>query len=50
MPAMLSDGQPRKEERVRAHLEERVAIAAPPEAVFAAVADWEGRSGSGSSP
>jgi carbon monoxide dehydrogenase subunit G len=29
---------------VRVHLEERVAIAAPPEAVFAAVADWEGQS------
>jgi Polyketide cyclase / dehydrase and lipid transport len=29
---------------VRIHLEERVAIAAPPEAVFAAVADWEGQS------
>jgi hypothetical protein len=28
---------------VRVHLEERVAIAAPPEAVFAAVADWEGQ-------
>jgi carbon monoxide dehydrogenase subunit G len=26
------------------HLEERVAVAAPPEAVFAAVADWEGQS------
>jgi hypothetical protein len=33
-----------KEERVRVRLEERVAIAAPPEAVFAAVADWEGQS------
>jgi hypothetical protein len=30
--------------QVRVHLEERVAIAAPPEAVFAAVADWEGQS------
>jgi hypothetical protein len=29
---------------VRVHLEERVAVAAPPEAVFAAVADWEGQS------
>jgi len=29
---------------VRIHLEERVAVAAPPEAVFAAVADWEGQS------
>ena len=29
---------------MRVHLEERVAIAAPPEAVFAAVADWEGQS------
>jgi uncharacterized protein YndB with AHSA1/START domain len=29
---------------VRVHLEERVAIAAPPEAVFDAVADWEGQS------
>jgi hypothetical protein len=29
---------------VRVHLEERVAIAAPPEAVFEAVADWEGQS------
>jgi Polyketide cyclase / dehydrase and lipid transport len=29
---------------VRVHLEERVAIAAPPEAVFAAVADWEAQS------
>jgi len=30
---------------VRVHLEERVAVAAPPEAVFAAVADWERQSG-----
>jgi carbon monoxide dehydrogenase subunit G len=29
---------------MRIHLEERVAVAAPPEAVFAAVADWEGQS------
>jgi carbon monoxide dehydrogenase subunit G len=29
---------------VRVQLEERVAVAAPPEAVFAAVADWEGQS------
>jgi carbon monoxide dehydrogenase subunit G len=29
---------------VRVHLEERVAVAAPPEAVFAAVADWERQS------
>ncbi|HEV2824846.1 MAG TPA: SRPBCC family protein, partial [Actinomycetota bacterium] len=29
---------------MRVHLEERVAIAAPPEAVFEAVADWEGKS------
>jgi carbon monoxide dehydrogenase subunit G len=29
---------------VRIHLEERVAVAAPPEAVFAAVADWERQS------
>ena len=29
---------------MRVHLEERVAIAAPPEAVFEAVADWEGQS------
>ena len=29
---------------MRVHLEERVAVAAPPEAVFAAVADWEGQS------
>ena len=29
---------------MRVRLEERVAIAAPPEAVFAAVADWEGQS------
>ena len=29
---------------MRVHLEERVAIAAPPGAVFAAVADWEGQS------
>jgi carbon monoxide dehydrogenase subunit G len=29
---------------VRIHLEERVAVAAPPEAVFQAVADWERQS------
>ena len=29
---------------MRVHLEERVAVAAPPEAVFAAVADWEAQS------
>ena len=29
---------------MRVHLEQRVAVAAPPEAVFAAVADWEGQS------
>jgi carbon monoxide dehydrogenase subunit G len=29
---------------MRVHLEERVAIAAPPEAVFEAVADWERQS------
>jgi carbon monoxide dehydrogenase subunit G len=29
---------------VRVHLEQRVAVAAPPEAVFAAVADWERQS------
>jgi carbon monoxide dehydrogenase subunit G len=29
---------------VRVHLEERVAVAAPPEAVFQAVADWERQS------
>ena len=29
---------------MRVHLEGRVAIAAPPEAVFDAVADWEGQS------
>ena len=29
---------------MRVHLEERVAIAAPPEAVFEAVADWESQS------
>jgi uncharacterized protein YndB with AHSA1/START domain len=45
---MLADrpgqGRAGEEEQVRVHLEERVAIAAPPEAVFAAVADWEGQS------
>src|ERR671937_2680637 len=30
--------------RVRVHLEERVAVAAPPEGVFQAVADWERQS------
>ena len=29
---------------MRVHLEERVAVAAPPEAVFAAVADWKRQS------
>ena len=29
---------------MRIHLEERMAVAAPPEAVFAAVADWESQS------
>jgi carbon monoxide dehydrogenase subunit G len=30
---------------VRVRLEERVAVAAPPEAVFEAVTDWQGQSG-----
>jgi uncharacterized protein YndB with AHSA1/START domain len=48
MAAMLDDPSAqaagRSEAAVRVHLEERVAVAAPPEAVFAAVADWEGQS------